>query len=35
LFYNRRLQLAGLATRHALPAVYYVRECAEVGGLMS
>ena len=34
-FYNRRLQLATLATRHAIPAVYFVREFAEAGGLMS
>jgi putative ABC transport system substrate-binding protein len=34
-FYNRRLQLATLATRHAIPAVYNVREYAEAGGLMS
>jgi putative ABC transport system substrate-binding protein len=34
-FYNRRVQLATLATRHALPAVYNVREYAEAGGLMS
>jgi putative ABC transport system substrate-binding protein len=35
LFTGRRLQLAILATRHAIPAVYSVREFAEVGGLMS
>ena len=34
-FFNRRLQLATLATRHAIPAVYNVREYAEAGGLMS
>jgi putative ABC transport system substrate-binding protein len=34
-FFSRRLQLATLATRHALPAVYNVREFAEVGGLMT
>jgi putative ABC transport system substrate-binding protein len=34
-FYTRRVQLTTLATRHALPAVYNVREYAEVGGLMS
>jgi putative ABC transport system substrate-binding protein len=35
LFYNRRIQLATLATRHALPAIYTLREFAEAGGLMS
>ena len=34
-FYTRRVQLTTLATRHALPAVYNVREYAEAGGLMS
>ena len=34
-FYSRRLQLATLATRHAIPAVYTVREYPEAGGLMS
>jgi len=34
-FFSRRLQLATLATRHATPAVYSVREYAEPGGLMS
>ena len=34
-FFNRRLQLATLATRHAIPAVYNTREFAEAGGLMS
>jgi ABC-type uncharacterized transport system substrate-binding protein len=34
-FYSRRLQLATLATRHALPAIYNAREVPEVGGLMS
>jgi putative ABC transport system substrate-binding protein len=34
-FYGRRVQLATLATRHAIPAVYNVREYAEIGGLMS
>jgi putative tryptophan/tyrosine transport system substrate-binding protein len=32
---TRRLQLATLAARHALPAVYNVREYPEAGGLMS
>jgi putative tryptophan/tyrosine transport system substrate-binding protein len=34
-FASRRLQLAILAARHALPVVYNVREYAEAGGLMS
>jgi len=34
-FFSRRLQLATLATRHAIPAVYNAREYAEAGGLMS
>jgi len=34
-FFNRRLQLATLATRHAIPAVFNAREYAEVGALMS
>jgi putative ABC transport system substrate-binding protein len=33
--YGRRVQLATLAARHAIPAIYPVRENAEVGGLMS
>jgi putative ABC transport system substrate-binding protein len=33
--FSRRLQLATLATRHALPAIYPVREYAEVGGLIT
>jgi putative ABC transport system substrate-binding protein len=32
---NRRVQLAHLATRHAIPAVYSGRQYSEVGGLMS
>jgi putative ABC transport system substrate-binding protein len=32
---SRRLQLATLASRHALPAIYNVREYPEAGGLMS
>jgi putative ABC transport system substrate-binding protein len=35
LFFNRRVQLATLAARYAIPAVYTVREFAEAGGLMS
>jgi putative ABC transport system substrate-binding protein len=35
LFLSRRLQLAHLATRHAIPAVYALRDYADVGGLIS
>ena len=34
-FLTRRLQLATLAARHAIPAVYPLRDFAEAGGLMS
>jgi putative ABC transport system substrate-binding protein len=34
-FLSRRDQLVGLAGRHALPAIYYLREFADVGGLIS
>jgi putative tryptophan/tyrosine transport system substrate-binding protein len=34
-FFRRRVQLAILAARHGLPAVFTTREYAEVGGLMS
>jgi putative ABC transport system substrate-binding protein len=34
-FYNRRLQLATLTTRHAIPAVFNLREFPEAGALMS
>jgi putative tryptophan/tyrosine transport system substrate-binding protein len=34
-FISRRLQLATLATRHVIPAVYNAREYAEAGGLMT
>jgi putative tryptophan/tyrosine transport system substrate-binding protein len=35
LFLNRRVQLAQLATRYAVPATFSSREYSEVGGLMS
>jgi len=35
IFFNRRVQLATLATYHRLPAIYGWREHAESGGLMS
>jgi putative tryptophan/tyrosine transport system substrate-binding protein len=35
LFVTRRVQLITLAARHALPAMYFRREFAEAGGLMS
>jgi putative ABC transport system substrate-binding protein len=35
LFRDRRIQLAALAARHRLPAIYSVRENADAGGLMS
>jgi putative tryptophan/tyrosine transport system substrate-binding protein len=34
-FVSRRLQIATLAARHAIPTVYPVRDFAEAGGLMS
>ena len=34
-FYSRRLQIATLATRHAIPAIYTGRDYPEAGGLMS
>jgi putative ABC transport system substrate-binding protein len=33
--FSRRVQLATLATRHAIPAAFAAREFPEVGGLMS
>ena len=35
LFTTRRVQLVHLATRYAVPASYFAREFAEVGGLIS
>ncbi|MFL6973762.1 MAG: ABC transporter substrate binding protein [Xanthobacteraceae bacterium] len=35
VFNGRRIQLVHSASRHALPAVYWQREFAEAGGLMS
>jgi putative ABC transport system substrate-binding protein len=35
LFMNRRVQLATLAARHAVPATYAVRDITRAGGLMS
>jgi ABC-type uncharacterized transport system substrate-binding protein len=35
LFFSRRAQLATLAARHVLPAIYFAREFVEAGGLMS
>jgi putative ABC transport system substrate-binding protein len=35
LFLNRRDQLVGLAARHAMPAIYHLRDMAVAGGLMS
>jgi putative ABC transport system substrate-binding protein len=34
-FTDRRVQLSLLAVRHAIPAIYSVRDVAEAGGLMS
>ena len=33
--FSRRDQLVGLTARHALPAIYYLREFADIGGLIS
>src|SRR5262249_37879595 len=34
-FLSRRDQLTSLATRHRMPAIYYLREFAEAGGLIT
>jgi ABC transporter substrate binding protein len=34
-FHNRRVQLANLTVRHALPAAFTLRQFVEAGGLMS
>jgi putative ABC transport system substrate-binding protein len=33
--FNRRDQIVSLAARHAIPAIYYLREFAHAGGLMA
>jgi putative tryptophan/tyrosine transport system substrate-binding protein len=35
LFISRRDQLVGLAAYHTIPAIYFLREFADIGGLMS
>jgi putative ABC transport system substrate-binding protein len=35
LFLSRRVQIATMAARHAVPTVFYAREYVEAGGLMS
>jgi putative tryptophan/tyrosine transport system substrate-binding protein len=34
-FISQRSQIVALAARHALPAIYFLREFAEAGGLIS
>ena len=33
--FNRRDQIVSLAARHGIPAIYYLRDCADAGGLMA
>ena len=35
LFNNRRVQLVTLAAYHRVPAIYFLRDAVEAGGLMS
>jgi putative ABC transport system substrate-binding protein len=35
MFTSRRVQIATLAARYMLPAIYYLREFVDAGGLMS
>jgi putative ABC transport system substrate-binding protein len=35
LYFNRRVQIVGLALFHRIPAIYVTRDFAEAGGLMS
>jgi putative tryptophan/tyrosine transport system substrate-binding protein len=35
VFISRRVQIVTLAARHAIPAIYFTRDFAEAGGLMS
>jgi putative ABC transport system substrate-binding protein len=35
LFNSRRVQIVGLAVRHRLPAIYFLRDFVDAGGLIS
>ena len=35
VLYGRIREIIALAARHRTPAIYFIRECAELGGLMS
>src|SRR5262249_3605718 len=35
VFVNRRAQIVTLVARHALPAIYFASEFAEIGGLIN